>query len=322
MLRAALIALALSTAVLQLNASAQSTATPPTTAPATPLVYVRPEPPGQLVDIGGRRLHILCKGEATSGPSVVFEAGLSQFTATGTYGRAQDLIAPFARVCVYDRAGLGWSDPDLRPRTHQRMVRDLHRLLREANVPGPYVLVGHSMGGMTARLYARTYRRDVVGLVLADSSSEAINFTPQAAQERAAMVAQIDQGLAVTTPNTPVVPLPAGTPMEVGLAFTPEIIRAVRNEYLAIDRGAQRPNAYGTAGSIPLVIVRRGKDVSTPEAETSWRLAQEHLRTLSTNNMMVVAMDAGHVIPYDDPQVIADAVRRVLEAARTGEQVK
>jgi pimeloyl-ACP methyl ester carboxylesterase len=322
MLRAALIALALSTAVLQLNASAQSTATPPTTAPATPLVYVRPEPPGQLVDIGGRRLHILCKGEATSGPSVIFEAGTSQFTATGTYGRAQDLIAPFARVCVYDRAGLGWSDPDTQPRTHQRMVRDLHRLLREADVPGPYVLVGHSMGGLTARLYAKTYRRDVVGMVLADSSSEAINFTPQAAQERAATLTQIDQGLATSQPNTPMLPLPAGTPMEVGLAFTPEVIRAMREEFVAIDRAAAHPEAYGTLRSIPLVVVRRGKAVFDEAAETRWRLAQEHLRTLSTNNMMVVAMDAGHVIPYDDPQVIADAVRRVLEAARTGEQVK
>src|SRR5688572_9796579 len=79
-------------------------------APAPPVSYVKPAPLGELIDIGGRRLHVECKGQG-EGPVVVFEAGLSQFTAHSTYGKAQDLIAPFARVCIYDRAGLGWSDP-------------------------------------------------------------------------------------------------------------------------------------------------------------------------------------------------------------------
>src|SRR5262245_66316168 len=76
-----------------------------------PAAFVKPQAPGRLIDVGGRRLHILCKGAAAGGPTVVFEAGLSQYTANSSFSLAQDAIAPFVRACSYDRAGLGWSDP-------------------------------------------------------------------------------------------------------------------------------------------------------------------------------------------------------------------
>lgn len=288
-----------------------------TTDAAPPAAFARPPAPGALIDIGGRRLHILCKGEG-EGPVVIFEAGLSQWTADSTYGPAQTLIAPTSKACTYDRAGLGWSDPAPGPRTHGAMVEDLHRLLAAADIPPPYILVGHSMGGLIARLYVQTYPGEVAGVVLADASSEA-NFRPEAAASRAAALAEIDAALANATPGQPVVALPAGTPADVVMAFTPEILRAVRGEHEAVGRAAADlipSGAYGDLGATPLAVVRRGR-TETPVSELDiwWRTAQEALPALSSDSVLIVAENSGHVIPYDEPRVIADAVRWVAERA-------
>ncbi len=230
MSRSLRLVVALPALLASIPAIAQQASTPSgSAAPSapTPAVYVRPEPPGTLVDIGGRRLHVRCAGPA-NGPTVVFEAGLSQFTANGSYGKVQDMIAEFAHVCVYDRAGLAWSDAAPSPRTHDDMVDDLHRLAAAQRWPGPLVIVGHSMGGLLARRYANRYPGQVAGVILADATTEDVLFTPEAAEERKALVARIDAGLRAATPGKPVVPMPAGTAPEVMLAFTPEVFAAVK----------------------------------------------------------------------------------------------
>lgn len=285
--------------------------------PATPSVaaYVKPLPPGELVDIGGRRLHIECKGTATA-PTVVIEAGLSQYTAHSTYGKAQDLIAEFARVCIYDRAGLGWSDPVTGSRTQTDMIEDLHSLLRAKAIAVPVVLVGHSVGGLLVRLYAKEYPDDVAAVVLVDASNEAINFGPGAAERRAATRAQIVAGLRDAKEGVPIVPLPAGTPADAMMAFTPAILRAVRQEYDALDLvpdQLRQPGGYGTLGDKPLAVIRRGRAASPPnDLDEAWRRAQESMTSLSSRSFLTVAANSGHVIPYDEPQVVADAVERVL----------
>src|SRR5688500_9896367 len=123
-------------------------------------------PPGQLVDIGGYRLHLWCTGKGS--PAVVLASGAGAFSVD--WGLVQPEVARFARVCSYDRAGSAWSDPGPIPRTMKQEVYELRALLRKARVKAPYVLVGHSYGGLLARLYARQYRREVVGLVLVDST--------------------------------------------------------------------------------------------------------------------------------------------------------
>jgi len=125
-------------------------------------------PPGKLVDIGGYRLHINCTG--TGSPTVILDAGLGGTSLD--WSKIQPAVARFTRVCSYDRAGYGWSESGPGPRTSQQIVTELHLLLVHAQVSGPYLLVGHSVGGLNMRLYAYRYPGEVAGLVLLDSTNE------------------------------------------------------------------------------------------------------------------------------------------------------
>src|SRR5215210_5893394 len=121
--------------------------------------------PGQMVDVGGYSLHINCTGEGS--PIVVIESGWGDSSAGWAW--VQPEVAKTTRVCTYDRAGMGWSESSPEPRMAREYAKELHTLLAKANEPGPYVLVGHSMGGFTILVYAHDYPADVLGLVLVDS---------------------------------------------------------------------------------------------------------------------------------------------------------
>src|SRR5512134_3773763 len=133
-------------------------------------------PPGQLVDVGGYRLHLNCTGSGS--PTVVIDTGWGD--ASAGWGWVQPEVAKTTRICTYDRAGMGWSEVSPEPRTAREFAKELHTLLEKANEPGPYVLVGHSMGGYTMRVYAHDYPEDVAGLVLIDpqnlSTEDAATF--------------------------------------------------------------------------------------------------------------------------------------------------
>jgi pimeloyl-ACP methyl ester carboxylesterase len=125
-------------------------------------------PPGRLLDVGGFRLHLNCTGQ--NGPAVVLIAGGGDFSFD--WGLVQPDVSRFTRVCSYDRAGLAWSDPGPTPRTMRQEASELHTLLKAARVKAPYVLVGHSVGGLIARVYAEQYADEVAGMVLVDSTHE------------------------------------------------------------------------------------------------------------------------------------------------------
>ena len=126
-------------------------------------------PPGQLVDVGGYRLHLLCTGSQTAGrPTVVLDASFPGTVSNWAW--VQPELAKTTRVCAYDRAGLGWSDPGPAPRDALSHARELHTLLQHAGVAGPYVLVGHSLGGLSVRMYADQYPDDVAGMVLIEGT--------------------------------------------------------------------------------------------------------------------------------------------------------
>lgn len=315
MLRACLVSLALSFSINPAFAQTAPEPAPASAAQPPAVPYVKPTPPGELVDIGGRRLHISCKGDA-KGPTVILETGLSQYTAISSYGKAQGLIAPFAHVCLYDRAGLGWSDKAANLHTQQDMVEDLHALVAAKKLPTPLVLVGHSLGGLLARLYAKTYPADIAGMVLVDATPESYLYVPGAAEARLAIVDKIAEGLKASRPGVPVVPLPAETDANIIIAFLPEVMDTLKQEYQAIDlvpKDLQQANGYGTLGDMPLVVIRRDNTATPPsEDDQQWLEMQASLASLSSRAELVVAAGSGHVIQYEAPQVVADAVKRVL----------
>ena len=128
----------------------------------------QPTPPGKLIDLGGYRLHLNCTGN--KGPTVVLIAGAGDFSFD--WNLVQPSIAQFARVCSYDRAGFAWSDPGPVPRTMKQEAFELHTMLSAAHIKGPYILVGHSIGGPVTRVYASQYPQEVAGILLIDSLHE------------------------------------------------------------------------------------------------------------------------------------------------------
>jgi pimeloyl-ACP methyl ester carboxylesterase len=235
--------------------------------------------PTGLVDVGGYRLFIDCKGKGS--PTVVLDAGLG-----GSAAQWVDVQRPASkttRVCSYDRAGRFRSDP--RPGgvgTAQVLVRELHTLLTAANVPPPYVLGGHSLGGLTMRYFTKTYPDEVMGLVMADSSYEA----------------QFTLGSPVVSSQ--------GETVDVG---------AASQELLKSDDVGSRPLVVLEHG-IPFNADDFGGEEPPPGFETVWRAFQKRIAQMSTNSRLVIARRAGHGIPHDQPRIVVEAIRQVVAAVR------
>jgi pimeloyl-ACP methyl ester carboxylesterase len=293
-------------------------------------------PPGQLVDIGGYRLHINCQG--TGSPTVVMEAGLTDPSLM--WALVQPQIAATTRVCSYDRAGLGWSDPSPKPRTAETMVAELHTLLSNANIPGPYVLVGHSTGGMLVRLYANKYPADVVGIVLVDAQHEdqferlpiplqkAVKDSfAQAHQTMQLLKGLVLIGVGALQPATfeeARLPSPAREALSALLVSEPKFVEAKTAEYDAIFESlAQVRAAHITSlGNIPLVVLYRGiyggsiTGMSADAEKQWWQGLQPELAALSPQGQLVQANQSDHYIQLDQPELVIAAILQVLNAVR------
>lgn len=247
-----------------------------------------PAAEGELVWIGDRRLWIACRGSGA--PTVVMDAGVNSGSQVWTL--VQPGVASFTRVCVYDRAGLGRSDPIPRPRTSQEIVDDLHALLTNAAVPPPYVLVAHSFGGLNARLYAHQHPREVAGLVLVDAVHE----------DRFAATAK------VLTPSQQ-------REFERAREANPEGLDYYESSRLVRGIGPALPD-------LPVVVIARGRSEVWPRGwpaaalERVWRELQSDLASRAPRGTLVVAEQSDHNIPGQQPEIVVEATRQVVGVVR------
>jgi pimeloyl-ACP methyl ester carboxylesterase len=281
-------------------------------------------PTGQLVDIGGYRLHLHCVGEGS--PTVIMEAGGGGNILH--WMLVQPSIAQSTRVCTYDRAGMGWSDPGPLPRTPQRIVAELHTLLATAGIPRPYILVGHSIGGKYVRLYASQYPQDVAGMVLVDARHEDADasMTPAMRADDQARV-QTEQRITQVFGRLGLVRLLASGPAAIPVATRRMIgVQASRSQALATQWDeytvwADADSALRSApplGQQPLIVL---SSELTAERDPILRATMRTQAGLSSNSRLVIANNSGHGIQIDQPTFVIDAVQQVITAARTGQPV-
>jgi pimeloyl-ACP methyl ester carboxylesterase len=263
-------------------------------------------PKGRLsgwFDIGGRRLFLRCSGHRS--PTVVFEGGL-----THDWYDLQNQVAPFTRVCSYDHPNGPWSRSEHAPtpRTARDFVADLHTLLRVARVPGPYVLAGHSNGGLFTLRYASTHPRQVAGLVLIDA------VHPATITRRLAMLKPIlpPEEWQAARQRMITVPHRLADPERV------DIWTSERQTRVALRRSPIRP--------MPLVVLAHGHPDDPPPPyveleEPFWRQLQRELARLVPGGRLVIATESGHDIHHDQPELVLDAIRDVVLAVRAGDLV-
>lgn len=284
-------------------------------------------PPGELYDMGGFKLHLYCTGEHQAGqPTVVLEAGSGLAV---DWGLVQSEIAKTTRVCSYDRAGYAWSDKGPLPRTSERLAEELHTLLTVAGEEGPYVLVGHSFGGHTVRLFAHQYPREVMGMVLVDARPEELALGSGMNDFQSTFWAFMARcgffrlfGDAIVKAQVPAEVLekmPRDYPWMFSLR--PQAFETNRDEDKV--ESDKQVLASGNLGDLPLIVVVHGNPsmfASLPaedalQAETDWRSAQKNLAGLSSNGQLMVAEGSGHAIPFERPDVVINAIKQMLSSA-------
>jgi pimeloyl-ACP methyl ester carboxylesterase len=276
-----------------------------------------------LVNIGGRSLFLECRGVGS--PTVILEAG---YRASSRYW-SDDLLQPeaprlvvlpgvasFTHACAYDRPGtyasvgdddlLSRSDPVSQPRTASDIVGDLHALLHAAGVPGPYVMAGHSFGGLLVRLYASTYPDEIAGLVLVDPYSELIQSQLTPAQWQ--MLARLNVRMGSDT----VKPIPDYGDLETdGFGQENDVMR--------------RATAATPLSPMPLAVLAKGLPFDLTEdalgfspdvLETALLAAESKLSMLVPNGRLFIASDSGHDIHQDQPALVTDAIRQVVAGVR------
>ncbi len=291
-------------------------------------------PPGRMVDIGGRSLHLNCEGKGS--PTVILMAGGGAFSID--WALVQPRVAESTRVCSYDRAGVGWSDPGPAEDTVQETVSDLHALLQASDERGPYVLVGASIGGIFIQAYQRTFPKDIAALVFSNSSNR-IGFQ---VKDKTGLIWELTEAeIRSAYPLLPSVnpkPTSEGDPYDklppdlqkVRLWLDvrmwehweksgnrgPEGLLSWRKEFLtefdSTDAGKQPP-----LGSLPVVVIS-SKAASPESARRSRDEAGPRLDYLSSNTLHITATGSGHEIHLCQADRVIQGILQAVRAARSG----
>ena len=304
-------------------------------------------PPGQMVDVGGFRMHIHCQGDPAAGPAVVMDAGNGE--PAMAWAAVLPGVARFTRACAFDRAGLGWSETSPNPRTLANYVEEQRTLLARAGVEPPYVLAGHSAGGLYARVHAHLYPDEVVGMVLVDAAHEEMDVRPPPSlmklNKRAmnlmgcafplfqmmgslGLMALIPGGVDRMWPS----PIPEGASgaYQAMTSSDGRWFASMRKELSAMwdNLAAARTMQLGSLGDKPLVVLSRGLTQMSPgpgisaEDVAGYKAAEDEMQAelaeLSTRGKQIITEDCGHHIHVDRPQLVIDAIREVVEAVRAG----
>lgn len=272
-------------------------------------------PPGRLIDVGGYRLHINCTGIGI--PTVVIEAGWGDSSAS--WGWVQPEVAKITRVCTYDRAGIGWSESSSQPRTAREFANELHSLLSKANESSPYVLVGHSLGGYTMRVYAHDYSEEVAGLVLIDPQnlSNSDVSIPNSAPEPGMislpmLMARIGVVRLLAVPLGSVQDLPEKDKQAyTSTSVTPRFVQTFLDEGMGMSEGAAQARSVTTLGELPLIVLSRGKDMDTDTTASQARYLK-----LSTNSQHLFADRSGHRIMIEQPDAAVSAIVNMVDLVR------
>lgn len=279
---------------------------------------VRAYPPlGQMVDVGGYRLHMNCTGAGS--PLVVIEAGWGAWSLE--WSGVQEEVAKTTQVCTYDRAGMGYSEAGPLPRNAKQFAKELHTLLEKANLAGPYVLVGHSLGGLPVRVFAHEYPTQVAGVVLIDSMSpEKTTQTTMANSQiparsivasLPALLAQI--GLVRLFPGAFITQNLAPEAQSAYTAFsvTPRSIQAWADEGTGMQASLAQAAAIKRFGALPLIVLTAGLN-----HQTGWQTRQVELLQLSSNSEQMMVDDSGHNIQLERPEAAVSAIVKMVSQVR------
>jgi pimeloyl-ACP methyl ester carboxylesterase len=272
-----------------------------------------------MVDVGEHRLHLNCVGQGS--PTVVLDAGWG-YTSVEWSAWVQPEVAEHTRVCAFDRAGMGWSEPEPGPPNATQTAEELHALLQEADEEGPYVLVGHSLAGLYSRIYAERYPEEVAGMVLVDSSHPN-QF------EGSGLALTINRAVGVLGPliawtgiprvfnlypSNPELP-PLQREQSDSLYYTTAHQVAVFEEMGTIPETMEKARGRGTIGEKPLMVV------SSADHDAQTGALQEELTALSSNSTQRVVEGSTHlslVVDRGHAGQTSEEIVEVVEAVRSG----
>ncbi len=291
------------------------------------LHHFRKSPPGAIYKVNGRSMRMDCMGSGF--PTIILDSGLGNDGLI--WGGLQPVLAKTTRVCSYDRAGYGWSDPGPAPRDANSIANELHSLLQTAQVTGPFVLMGHSISGIYMRAFASRYPNNIVGLVFVDGSTPWQNRNPAFEAEMVKSLPNWRTTLRNQLIYSMGIPRLRGACSRALLGFDGQAARlageslchlsfaTIAGEGDNFDRSGTETVHSGPFGDLPILIFSQdpakfvGEDA---ELGTVWNQMQEDLKKLSTRSQRIIAKNSSHYVLMDRADLIEQEVPRFIEQIR------